>query len=85
MINLSPSNMVDEGFANRNILENQLQRQENMYKNQSISIKCSILSHFEDKFHEILQMDGIRPSDITKSLDPEANRQNIFKAGEGAG
>ena len=30
-------------------------------------------------------MDGIKPSDLMKSLSMEENRQNVFKAGEGAG
>ena len=30
-------------------------------------------------------IDGIKPTDIMASLDIEANRRMIFKAGEGAG
>jgi len=51
----------------------------------SISLRCEFIRHEENKFKQIMEMDGIRPNDIMESLNMEDNRNMIFKAGESAG
>ena len=48
-------------------------------------MKSEIISHLESKFQEIMDLDGITSSDLTKSLSCEMNRDMVFKAGEGVG
>jgi len=45
---------------------------------QSIQLQADIVSHEEDKFQVIQEMDGIHPSDITTSLSLEENRNMVF-------
>lgn len=42
-------------------------------------------SYEDQKFSEIMQLDGIQPQDMMESLSLENNRNMVFKAGEGAG
>jgi len=51
----------------------------------NLKIKASIVSHKQDMFLKIMELDGIKPQDIMESLAPETNRNRVFKAGQGAG
>ena len=48
-------------------------------------MKANIVSHRQEDFKKIILMDGISVNDINTSLSVEFNRQNVFKAGKGAG
>ncbi len=50
-----------------------------------INLKYEFISFCEEKFQKILEMDGIFKDDLLKSIDIESNKNNILKAGEGAG
>ena len=56
-------------------------------KNNNLALRISseIISHDEEKFAEIMKMDGINPKEVMASLQVEKNRRKLFKAGEGAG
>ncbi len=51
----------------------------------NLKVKSSVISHQQQKFKEILEIDGIDSQQIKDSLSVEANRHRVFKAGEGAG
>ena len=50
-----------------------------------MSVKSSISSYEDAKFAQIMFMDNIKPEDVIESLSLEANRNMVFKAGEGVG
>lgn len=50
-----------------------------------INIKTAIISHYEMKFREIMELDNLMPSDFIDSLNVDANQERVFKAGEGSG
>ena len=57
-----------------------------VYKRQlTTHVDAEIISHAEEEFLQIMQLDGITPHDIMKSLNLEDNLKSVFKAGEGAG
>jgi hypothetical protein len=43
-----------------------------------VETKGEMISHMEDKFAVIREMDGISPLDIMQSLSIVANRQKVF-------
>lgn len=44
-----------------------------------------VISHSEEKFARILELDELSYEDVCNSLDARVNRKKVFKAGEGAG
>jgi len=50
-----------------------------------IKVKATIMSHQPEKFRKLMYMDNINPQEVKKSLCPILNRDNLFKAGQGAG
>lgn len=50
-----------------------------------INISAQITSYDDEKFLRILKLDNISFDEVMQSLSLESNRQNVFKAGEGAG
>jgi 1-phosphatidylinositol-4-phosphate 5-kinase len=50
-----------------------------------LRMKSSILSHSEEKFLKLMELDGITPQSMKKSLALALNRKMVFKAGQGAG
>jgi hypothetical protein len=50
-----------------------------------MEVQAEIISHEEKKFAIIMEMDNIFPQDVINSLSLEANRDMVFKAGEGVG
>ena len=51
----------------------------------AVNIEATILYHEVAKFDKIIALAGLKYRDLLQSLDLEANRKQIFKAGEGAG
>jgi hypothetical protein len=66
-------------------LKNKMKGADNIAKWDNLEIKCELISHSEHKFHQIMQMDGLSPKDITESLSLKKNIQNVFHAGQGSG
>lgn len=50
-----------------------------------MSIKAEFISHCDEIFEEIRQLDNISSKDILDSLCIDKNRTRVFKAGQGAG
>jgi 1-phosphatidylinositol-4-phosphate 5-kinase len=55
------------------------------YSLERVAIRGEIVSHEEERFSIIQQMDGIEPRQITESLRVDLNRKKVFEAGEGSG
>lgn len=55
------------------------------FKQDIACVDAEIISHAEEEFLQIMQLDGITPKEIMKSLNLEDNITSVFKAGEGAG
>lgn len=79
--------MQGEAHFSQSVLMKKLRRQMSQReKDQAqIDLKAEIISHEEDKFAEIQEMDDILPKDIMDSLCLDKNREKVFKAGEGSG
>ena len=54
-------------------------------ENLQLRLKARIVSHQQEKFLTLMEMDGITKHSIAKSLDMALNRRMVFKAGEGGG
>ena len=50
-----------------------------------INVKSRIIAYQPDLFAKITSMDGINYAELMDSLSLRENRQNVFKAGQGAG
>lgn len=50
-----------------------------------MKINAEILSHGEHLFYKIMKLDNVEPLDIMNSLNLDANRKSVFRAGEGSG
>lgn len=51
----------------------------------NIKMKVKFISHCDEYFKKIREMDGITEADINASLDVELNQERIFKSGQGSG
>jgi hypothetical protein len=47
----------------------------------NMDIRSQIISHAQEKFLKIMDLDNIRPQDLMDSLSIENNRNMVFKAG----
>lgn len=50
-----------------------------------INIRAEFISHAEALFLSFMELDGISPDEIKKSLSLEDNRDRVFNAGESTG
>jgi 1-phosphatidylinositol-4-phosphate 5-kinase len=54
-------------------------------QSKKLNLKARIQCYNTDSFAKIMQLCGVTPAEVMRSLDTELNRNSIFKSGQGSG